>query len=122
MRSIVFANQILKKEKLSPRDIEVIVKVCKKDIFARIKGENIPNEASLIKIYTTTIQGARRLVLILDEEIKIGHFLLYRKKDDPVGKNISLKNPEFKKILQQYLSLWNADMESDNFEIIDLSD
>jgi len=33
-------------------------------------------------------------------------------------KNISIKNPEFKKALQQYLKLWNEDMEKDNFERI----
>lgn len=121
MKRIVFSHRILKKEKLLPKDIEVIVKVCEKDIFTKIKGENLLSESSLIKIYITTIEGAQRLVLILDEKINVGHFLLYRKKDDSVGKNISLKNPEFRKILKQYLNLWNEDMEKDNFEIIELS-
>lgn len=120
MKRIVFSHQILKKEKLTPKDIEVIIKVCKKDIFRRIKGENIPSESSLIKIYTTTIEGSRRLVLVLDEVINVGHFLFYRKKDDSIGKNISIKNPEFKKTLQQYLKLWDKDMANDNFEIVEL--
>ena len=120
MKRIVFARQILKKEKITQKDIEVILKVCGKDIFQRIKGENLPTESSLIKIYATTIEGARRLVLILDESIQVGHFLFYRKKEDPIGKNISIKNPEFKKALQQYLKLWDEDMEKDNFEIVEL--
>jgi hypothetical protein len=121
MKRIVFSHQILKKEKLTQKDIAVIVKVCEKDIFKRIKGENIPSESSLIKIYTTTIEGARRLVLVLDEVINVGHFLFYRKKDDSIGKNISIKNPEFKKALHQYLKLWDKDMENNKFEIIELS-
>lgn len=120
MKRIVFARQILKKEKITQKDIGVILKVCGKYIFQRIKGENLPTEYSLIKIYVTTIEGARRLVLILDESIQVGHFLFYRKKEDPIGKNISIKNPEFKKALQQYLKLWDEDMEKDNFEIVEL--
>lgn len=120
MNKIVFANQITKKEKLTPLDVDNIVKVCKKDIFTRIKGEEIPDNSSLIKIYTTTLEGARRLVLILDEEIQVGHFLFYRKKDDSLGANISIKNPLFKKSLLHYLQLWNEDMEKESFEIVDL--
>jgi len=121
MKRIVFSHQILKKEKLTSKEIEVIVKVCEKDIFQRIKGENLPSESSLIKIYTTTTEGARRLVLVFDETINVGHFLFYRKKDDPIGKNISIKNPDFKKALQQYLMIWDKDMCRDNFEIVELN-
>ena len=120
MKRIVFSRQILKKEKVTSNDIEVILKVCEKNIFQRIKGEQLPAESSLIKIYATTIEGARRLVLILDESIGIEHFLFFRKKDDPIGKNISIKNPEFKQSLQNYLKLWDEDMAKDNFEILEI--
>lgn len=120
MKRIVFARQIVKKEKITQKEKEVILKVCGKDIFQRIKGEDLPTESSLIKIYVTTMEGARRLVLILDESIQVAHFLFYRKKEDPIGKNISIKNPEFKKLLQQYLKLWEEDMEKDNFEVVEL--
>ena len=60
------------------------------------------------------------MVLVLDEAIDVGHFLFYRKKEDTIGKNVSIKNPQFKKALQQYLRLWEKDVENDDFEIIEL--
>lgn len=71
-------------------------------------------------MYVTTIEGSRRLVLVLDEKINVGYFLFFRKKDNPIGKKISIKNPEFKKVLQQYLQFLDEDMEGDNFQIIQL--
>ncbi len=121
MRIIVFTRTLVKNEYLSSEDVDVIVKSCKKCIFTRIKGKSLPTGSSLIKIYTTTIQGTRRIVILFDEESKAGHFLFFRSKDDSIGKNISIKNPSFKKLLQKYLILWDRDMESDNYDIIKLS-
>ncbi len=120
MRLIVFAKSLIKKENITSQEKAVIIKVCQKSIFTKIKGQNMPNNSSLIKIYVTTLNGARRLVLILDEEIDVGYFLFFRKKDDSIGKNISIKNSEFKKALQQYLKLLDKDMDNNNFEIIKL--
>ncbi len=121
MKTIVFAKRLIKKEKITLKEKSVIVKVCQKDIFTKIKGQNLPNTSSLIKIYATTIEGARRLVLVLDEEIGVGYVLFFRKKDDVIGKNISIKNPNFKKSLQKYLQILDEDMDNDNFEIVDLN-
>ncbi len=120
MKSIVFAKTIVKKEKLTPSDIDVIIKSSQKGVFSKIKGKSIPSSSSLIKVYTTTIQGARRIVILLDEKSSVGHFLFFRTKDDPLGKNISIKNPTFKKLLQKYLLLWSKDMESNDYDIISL--
>ncbi len=120
MKRVVFTHRLIKKEKLSQTDIDVVIKSCKKGIFTPLKGVDIPSETSLIKIYVTTIQGARRIALLLDEEIGVAHFLFFRKKDDPIGKNMSIKNPVFKKTLKQYLQLWELDVKDDNFDIFEL--
>jgi hypothetical protein len=119
MKSVVFSRHLIRKEQLTQKEIEIIVKVCKKDIFTKIKGENIPDESSLVKIYVTTIEGARRLVLLFDEKTNVKYFLFFRKKDDPIGKNVSIKNPKFKEKLYQYLRILDEDMMNDNFEIVE---
>ncbi len=120
MKKLVFSQQIVNKEKITTRDMVDILGVCMKNIFQRIKGDNLPTNASLVKIYVTTISGARRLVILFDESIQVGHFLFYRKKNDPIGKNISIKNPQFKKELTKYLKIWSEDIENDNFKVISL--
>jgi hypothetical protein len=97
-----------------------VIEVCKKNIFTKIKGNKLPVDSSLIKIYATTVEGARRIVLLFDEKIKAGYFLFFRKKDDLIGKNVSIKNPEFKKELHKYLDILDSDIEENMFEIIEL--
>lgn len=120
MKRLVFSKQIVKKEKLTKKEQNIVVKVCKKNIFRKIKGNRLPADSSLIKIYATTIEGSRRIVLLFDEEGSIGYFLFFRKKDDVIGKNISIKNPEFKKALYKYLDILDIDIEGDMFEVIEL--
>jgi len=120
MKRIIFSNRLIKKENLSQKDIDIIIKSSQKNIFTKIKGDDLPKETSLIKIYVTTINEAKRLVFLLDEETSVGHFLFFRKKEDLLGKNISIKNPKFKEALRQYLKIWDEDMKNDNFEIIEL--
>ena len=120
MKKIIFSQKLIKKEKLSSKEKLLVIKVCQKNIFTKIKGKDLPSESSLIKIYITTIDGAKRLVMILDEVLDIGYFLMFRKKEDSIGKNMTLKNPDFKKALSQYLDILDADMNENNFEIIDI--
>lgn len=120
MKKLVFSQKLIKKEKLKEKDKHIIIKVCRKNIFTKIKGRNIPADASLIKIYVTTIQGAKRIVLLFDEEVQAGYFLFFRNKNDVIGKNISMKNPAFKKALDIHLNLLEQDMDQENFEIVQL--
>lgn len=39
-------------------------------------------------------------------------FLFYRSKNDKIGKNITINNPEFRKMLHTYLALLEADIEA----------
>ena len=120
MKKIIFSQKLIKKEKLSLKEKQLVIKVCQKNIFTKIKGRNLPSETSLIKMYVTTIEGARRLVMVLDEGLDVGYFLMYRKKDDTIGENVTLKNPAFEKALLQYLEILDVDMNNNNFEVIEL--
>lgn len=111
---VVIAESIRRKEfrqgELSPDVLDTILKSYGEGIFATIKGESLPKGSRLIKLYATTVEGARRIVFLVDVETSTGFFLFYRSKNDAIGKNISIKNPEFKKRLLRYLDLLSADI------------
>lgn len=111
---VVISDSIQKKEfrqgKIPERDLEVILRGYSEGIYIPIKGESLPKGSRLVKLYVTTIQGAHRVVFLVDVETGTGFFLFYRSKNDVLGKNISIKNPAFKKRLIQYLGLLSADI------------
>jgi hypothetical protein len=53
----------------------------------------------LIKVYATSKTGAKRIVFLLETATTDRFFLFYRDKDDEIGKNVTIKNPLFKKTL-----------------------
>ncbi len=113
---VVIAESIRKKEfkhgEIPPADLETILSSYGEGIFVPIKGESLPKASRLVKLYATTVQGARRIVFLVEVESGTGFFLFYRGKNDPIGKNISIKNPVFKKRLLTYLDLLSADIAS----------
>src|SRR3989339_644749 len=114
---VIFAKAILKKENINAQEKELILKAFKKGIFIIIKGNNLPSNSELIKIYMTTIWGARRIVFLIDTLTKNGFFLFYRSKNDLLGENISIKNNLFKEILKKYLLLLNSALRNKEYEI-----
>jgi len=115
---VIFSKTLIKKEKIEGRKTE-IAKAYSKNIFRRIKGENLPKDSELIKIYTTSIQGAGRLVFLVNVKTKDGFFLFYRSKNDEIGKNISIKNSRFKMGLKKYLLILKGDIQNRNYEVIE---
>jgi hypothetical protein len=122
---VVVAHGICRKEfkrdVIPAEDLQVILSGYAKGIFTKIKGESLPKGSRLIKLYVTTVGGAKRIVFLVDVETNIGYFLLFRGKNDAIGKNISIKNPAFKKKLLLYLDLLNADMETESFTVYQVS-
>lgn len=112
--TIVIAHSIRRREfkqgKIPPRDLEIILSSYAEGIMVPIKGEALPKGSRLVKLYVTTIAGARRIVFLVDVETSIGFFLFYRGKNDIIGKNITIKNPAFRKRLLQYLDLLQSDI------------
>lgn len=64
--------------------------------------------------------GARRMVHLLDVASGDVFFLFYRTKNDRIGENITIKNPEFKKKLQEYLAILFEDLKNDDFEVMEI--
>ena len=117
--SVVIAHSIQRKEfkqgQIPPDDLETILSGYAEGIFILIKGESLPKGSRLVKLYVTTVRGARRIVFLVDVETNTGFFLFHRNKNDVLGKNISIKNPAFKKRLLQYLAMLRVDIISGNF-------
>ena len=117
---IVIALQIQKKEKLTPLDIEVVLKSCKKWIWTPIKWKNIPKNYSLRKVYCTTSMWARRIVFLISWKNGITFLLFYRSKNDEIWKNVTIKNKDFKKAIWKYLDIVFKDLKDWNFKQYDL--
>ncbi len=99
--------------------MEVILRSCKKDIYDPISGD-IPSATQLIKVYATSKTGAKRIVFLLEMETGDRFFLFYRDKDDEIGENVTIKNPLFKKTLENYLDILEEDMNDDAFDAEDI--
>lgn len=116
---IVFTNTLSKKENIGNEKMEIIRSVVK-GIFTLIKGVSLPKYSRLIKIYVTTVKGARRAVFLADMLSGKNFFLFYRSKNDEIGKNMSVKNPKFKNELIKYLQILRKDIEANELEIFEL--
>lgn len=113
---VVIADSIRRKEftrgEIPPVDLEAILGGYAEGIMVAIKGDALPKGSRLVKLYVTTVAGARRIVFLVDVETGTGFFLFYRGKNDPIGTNITIKNPVFRKRLHIYLDLLHADIVS----------
>ena len=116
---VVIADSIRKKEfkhgQILPMDLTTILEGYAEGIWVEIKGDSLPKGSRLVKLYVTTVQGARRIVFMIDVATSTGFFLFYRSKNDVLGKNMSVKNPHFKKRLLQYLYLLDAEISAGKY-------
>lgn len=83
--NVVFAQSICKKEflrgQIPPADLQTILEGYAGGISVAIKGDSLPKGSRLIKIYVTTVQGARRIVFLVDVESGTGFFSLLPKQE-----------------------------------------
>lgn len=112
--TVIIAESIRRKEfkrgEIPPADLETILGSFAEGIVVPIKGEALPRGSRLVKLYVTTIAGARRVVFLVDVESGTGFLLFYRTKNDPIGRNITIQNPAFRKCLLRYLDLLQTDI------------
>lgn len=120
---VIISHGIIRKEfkkNIPNQDLKIILDSFKKGIFTPIKGENLPKCSKLIKIYATTVAGARRIVFLIDVQSGDAFFLFYRRKNDKIGENITIKNPKFKKSLHVYLDLLDKDLDLGSMDVYKL--
>ncbi|HCW32047.1 MAG: hypothetical protein UT55_C0020G0001 [Candidatus Peregrinibacteria bacterium GW2011_GWE2_39_6] len=104
---VIVSNKLAKKEQIQKEKIEII-QAYAKGIFT--------------KIYTTTIRGgAGRIVFLVDAKSNDGFFLFFRSKNDPIGKNITIKNLKFKNQLHKYLQILKDDIVARNYEVFEVN-
>jgi hypothetical protein len=119
--AVIISHQIKRKEFrkgiIAPIDLQTILGSMHRSIFTVIKGENLPAGSRLIKVYATTVGGARRIVFLLDVLSNDAFLLFYRSKKDKIGKNITIQNQEFKKMLLKYLDLLGLDIDSGSVDV-----
>lgn len=119
--AVIFSHRIKKKEFkkgiIPQADLEKILDGFREGIFTVIKGENLPKGSRLIKVYSTTTAGARRIVYLVDVLTNDAFFLFYRSKNDKIGKNITIDNPGFRKALHKYLDLLFTDVEVNTVDV-----
>lgn len=96
---VVIAHSIRKKEfkrgEIPHDDLETILDGYAKGIVVTIKGEELPKGSRLVKLYVTTVAGARRIVFLVDVESGTGFFLFYRGKNDALVRTLRSKIPLF---------------------------
>jgi len=118
---LLLSNRIRKQEfgaTLSPSDRDIIIRYARADLATPIAGAGLPADTRLLKAYATSKGGARRIVYLLSVKEGDLFLLFFRDKNDKVGKNVTIKNPDFKKQLLKHLDLLASDIESGNYEIL----
>ena len=86
---VVFSHALTKKESLSSVEKGWLLKAFAKGIYQFIKGDFLPANSKLAKLYMTTTVGA----------------------------NITMKNQKFKETLKKYLLLLKEDLKNKKFQI-----
>lgn len=120
---IIVSHQIRKKEfgpRIPPEVKSVLVRSAKVALATPIASKGLPPSTRLLKAYATSPDGPRRIVYLLAVDDGSLFLLFYRDKNDPVGSNISPKNPDFTSQLKKHLALLLADIESGKFDEIPL--
>lgn len=121
--SLIIGDSIRQKEfgtEFPLPDREVIIRSARVDLTTAIKGDQIPKGTRLLKACATSPNGARRIVFLLEVEEGDLFLLFYRNKKDAVGGNMTIQNKTFKTQLDKHLNALRDDLDSGNFEVVDL--
>lgn len=99
--------------------VEVLRRSTVTDLSTVIKGSGLPPASKLLKVYATSPEGARRIVHLLSVEDGTLFLLFFRDKKDPVGRNVTIHNKEFRRQLHKHLDLLAQDLEDGNYFTLD---
>jgi hypothetical protein len=119
--AVILARGILRREfggEVHDDAHEVLLRAARTDLATPIGGTGLPPGTRLLKAYATSKGGARRIVFLLSTQDGDLFLLFYRGKNDRIGRNITIRNPEFKKQLLKHLDILRDDIETGNFDIL----
>ena len=97
-------------------DLPVIARSARAALAVPIAAKGLPTGTRLLKAYATSPRGAKRVVYLLVIDGGDLFLLFYRGKDDPLGRNVSLSNPEFRKALDTHLNLLEEEIARGDIE------
>ncbi len=118
---IFLSNWIRKKEfpkGFDANEKAIVIKCANPSLGVSISAKGLPKATSLIKAYATSDKGHRRLVYLLRNSSGDMILLFYRSKNDKVGKNITIKNPNFAKELDSHIDAAIDDIIAGNYELL----
>jgi hypothetical protein len=99
---------------------DVLVRAARVCLATPLASQGLPAGTRLLKAYATSSHGPRRIVYLLAVDEGDLFLLFYRDKNDPVGENVSPKNPAFQKQLKKHLRLLREDIEANRFEVLEV--
>ena len=123
--AIVVSHRIRAREfgKAIPEQVlPVLLRTARVVLATPMAGAELPAGTRLMKAYATSPEGPRRIVYMLQVETGDLFLLFYRDKNDPIGANISSKNPAFRAQLRKHLALLLEDINRNQVEVIALCD
>lgn len=116
---IVIADSIrsadFHKGKITDDDRQTLLRASKIELTTPIKGDALPKGTRLLKAYATSPTGAKRIAFMLSCQTGDLFLLFFRPKDDKLGKNMTISNPDFKKALHKRLDALKKDLIKDKY-------
>ncbi len=94
-----------------------VIAAWRKKVFRVLPAKKVPG-CRLLKAYVTTPRGPRRTLFLLQAASGETVFLMHRPKGDPVGDNMSYKNPAFVRAVDKAMTLALHDIEEGHFDVI----
>lgn len=121
--TLIIAKTICRREFGTDTVPEQFVQILRRstaiDLAKVIKGHGLPPASRLLKVYATSPAGARRIVHLLSVGEETLFLLFFRDKKDPVGRNVTIQNKEFRRQLHKHLDLLAQDIEDGNYFDLD---
>lgn len=118
---LFISERIRKREfgkQIPAADKAVLPDGARPELTQPLAGKGLPKGTRLLKAYTTTKRGPRRILYLLVVAQGDLFVLFYRDKNDSVGENMSMKNATFNAELNRHLDLLREDILENRVEEI----
>lgn len=94
-----------------------VIAAWQKGVFDALPAKGVDG-VRLLKAYVTTSRGPRRTLFLLQAASGDTVFLMHRPKGDPIGDNMSYRNPGFAKAVGKAMSRALRDIVAGAFDVV----